>query len=238
MKTMTKKKIALIILLAAFLFLVGIFLITDTLPVVIINNKPYFVFTSEMSINETGDNVFTNDDIEKLKKMKWLESFRLYYSEITDVSFLSEMSQLKILLLTCDDAHPIDDLTSIQYCKQLERFIGVNLNITDLSDFKQLKNLNSLYIYSDIKDISDLKYLSNLEILCIQSINITDISALKNCDKLKTLTLRDMPLTDCATIFELPKLEFLGLDKGMLTETEIKALEEKGVEVYEYENSD
>jgi internalin A len=97
------------------------------------------------------------------------EKLYLDYNNISDISLLKNLTDLKYL--------------SIQ-----------GNNISDLSPLRNL-NLRHLNLSNNnITDISPLKNLLNLEELDLSNNNITDISSLKNLKKLEHLNLMYNPI--------------------------------------------
>jgi len=233
MKSMSKGKKILSVLIVVVLVLLGVSVITDTPPVVFISGKPHFVFTKKLYLNENRPDSYTNDDVKALSHMRFVESFEMWGTKITDISFLNGMSRLKSLTIVTN--YQIDDFTPLGHCTKLERFKGYIPDISDLSAFKELSELYFLQVNingSKINDISDVKYLINLEWFLVGGENITDISELKYCTKLRHLSLvGTVSDVDYSVLHELPKLSHLFIDKGVLTENDVKTLEERGVSV-------
>ena len=253
MKLRSKGKKGLLVLLVLVLVIIGVSVLTDTPPFVVINGKAYWVFTRDLDL-ENGSykdpkSYYSNKDVKALKHMRWVKELNLTYTHITDVSFLNEMCLLRKVFYF-GNAYQIEDWTPISNCKKLETFCGFNLgNFYDLSVFKELVNLKSLYIEtpygigyireSKVNDISDVKYLVNLEVFAVCGKDITDISALKRCLKLKRLYLYEISAAaDYSVLFEIPDLEYLAIPKGVLKEYEIRTLEGKGVSVHEHEQTE
>ena len=251
MKSMSKGKKVLFILLAVIVVLIGVSVITDTPPFVVIKGKVYPIFTKTLHL----DGEFSNKDVKALSHLRWVKNLSMECTLITDLSFLRKMNSLKIMSYnghnienkTCNN---IDDWYPLSNCKELERFVGINLDISDLSAFNGTENLKVLYIerhpsglgstnpeYS-LTNISDVKLLVNLEIFEIFGNDIDDISSLRYCTKLREITLYGITATDGSALLELPELERLEIDKGVLTEKQVNMLREKGVDVHEREISE
>ncbi|MBE6857329.1 MAG: leucine-rich repeat domain-containing protein [Ruminococcus sp.] len=245
-KLNNKKKIAVGILSAVILLLTG-FLLTRMF--VNINGKYYFVFTDDLDLfyyNLDGEPC-DNTEVEDIARLKRLKTISIQGNNITDVSFLENMTSLETLLYWGNSEQV--DFTPIQHCENLKEFCGGNFQLENLAPFKECISLTTLSLeyvesrflendVSYINDISDIKNLVNLEKLYIKGENITDISALKYCTKLKTIDLYGTNAVDYSVLLELPELKSLSIDKGVLTESEIKALKEKGVEVREQDYSE
>jgi len=249
MKKISMVKKIMLILLALVLVLTGVSVITDTPPFVVIKDKHHFVFSSRLELSDSlrSEVYYSNEDVKALEHMRWVKKLEMTVTHITDMSFLNKMKHLKEMYYVAYTGFWVEDWTPLNNCKKLEFFCGMRLNMSDLSVFKELTNLKKLYIEHErsgapvvidtktkINDISDLQYLVNLENFYIQGENITDISSLAHCKKVKRLSLNGVTATDGSVLLELPNLESLEIDKGVLKESEIKALEEKGVSVYEY----
>ena len=235
MKSIFKSKKTLVICIALITALLMLIVFP---PLVFIGGKPHWTFSSEISMNQKERN-FTNKDVKALKHMIWVKSVFMSGTQITDISFLDRMHFVKNLTLVCSDDYPIYDLAPLSNCNKLERFLGSIPNITDLSSLKELIRLSFLQINisnSKINDISDVKYLVNLEWFIVGGENITDISSLQYCTKLEHISLSGTTAdTDYSVLFELPKLNYLAVDKGVLSENEIRTFKERGVHVYERE---
>ena len=254
MKTKSKKIKQILIWVAGIILIVytGISVITNSPPIVFLDGKLCFTYKSSLDIQDSrhDESFFTNDDVDALSKFKWVKEINMAVTHITDISFLNNMKLLKDMHYCGEIDYLVTDWSPLSSCKELETFCGMRLNMTDLSAFKELVNLKELYLENDygspvvidietkISDISDVKYLINLEKLFLEGENITDISALKYCTKLKTIDLYGTNAEDYFVLLELPELKSLSIDKGVLTESEIKALEEKGIEVREQDYSE
>ena len=241
MKTISKRKRVLYAFIAIVVILTGASVVTDTPPIVFIGGKPHLVFSGEIDLNQY-EREFSNKDVKALKHMRWVKRIEMWGTEITDISFLNEMKYLKKIVWVCDDAYLVDDWTPLSNCKKLVSFMGWIPNISDLSTFKELTNLDFLYVNvngSEINDITDVRYLTNLERFCVGGKNITDISSLKCCPKLRYLSLVGTTAdADYSVLLDLPDLNLLFIDKGVLTGSEISALKIKGVNVHENEQSE
>ena len=242
-----KKKVSAIIIVVVLTICISF--VTNTFPFVYINGELYSVFAKNLNLfyyNLDGEPC-DNTEVEDIARLKRLKTISIQGNNITDVSFLKNMTSLETLLYWGNSEQV--DFTPIQHCENLKEFCGGNFQLENLAPFKECTSLTTLSLeyvesrflendVSYINDISDIKNLVNLEKLYIKGENITDISALKYCTKLKTIDLYGTNAEDYSVLLELPNLEYLGIDKGKLTESEIKALEEKGVEVHEQDYSE
>lgn len=70
-----------------------------------------------------------------------------------------------------------------------------------------------------------------LTVLPLDNTKIHDISGIKNLQKLRYLAITGLECEDHSVLFELPNLTYLKINNGILTQEEIKILEDKGVKV-------
>ena len=258
MRNLFKNKKIITVAIALILLIVGVSVLTNTLLLVKINKKKYWIFVDNLSLNySTLYNAhqneiiydYTDENVQSLKKFRWVEYIGINNNtQIKNLSFLSEMHYLKGIFYNGKNGNEIiteiENWLPLSDCKNLESFTGLNTCISDLSMFKEMKKLKEFYVETiyeakvlntQIVDISDIKYLINLEIFEICGNGIDDISNIKYCTKLKEVALYGLTSTDGSALLELPNLESLRIDKGVLTQEQIKTLREKGVEVYECE---
>ena len=125
-------------------------------------------------------------DISFLSNFTELESLNLSLNNISDISALSGLTNLTCLYLTENQISDISALSELTNLKVL--YLDVN-QISDVSALSELKNLNALWIYENqISDISSLSKLINLTDLDLSNnpISESDIEALKsalpNCE--------------------------------------------------------
>lgn len=236
-KTLKIRFLSMFLVITALI--IGVSVATDTRPVLLINGKAYFGYSAKISCIGS----FTKKDLKSLKYMRNLKKAAFIVDEL-DLEILRRMNNLRELTIGFRGDYYIYDWTALNSFKKLEYFNGLNLKMTDLSAFKNMHNLKILYIESVgaanlktsiINDISDVKSLTKLERFSISGKNITDISCLSNLLELKELSLFGTNCDNYSILLKLPKLEHLSIDKGVLTEKEIKMFEEKGVSVTEYE---
>lgn len=248
MNTKTKKYKVLIII--SFLLILTLLCAFTKFPIVKIGKDFYTVFATELELKDKYDEIiYDNNDVDSLKRMKFLKKLELINTKITDLSFLEKMPYLEHFY--CDGTFhaPITDWHYLQECKNMTVFCGEVVYINDLSVFSGLTNLEELYIeyiydavlqVDDAKmlvsDLSGLETLVNLKKCYINGRDISDISQLKNCQKITHLGLRGIkPETDCSVLLELPELTELNMDIGTLPDEIKEKLVAKGVEVYEYD---
>jgi len=100
---------------------------------------------------------------EPLKYCKDMLALDIGHNEVTDISFLEEMPQLKVLIIAINkiaDITPLAKLTELEY---LELFKNNVTDITPLANLTKLKDLNiSFNLIEDYSPIYGLKGLERL----------------------------------------------------------------------------
>ena len=136
-------------------------------------SKPFYAFTSEVA------------DI--LKYCTDLEYLDLGHNQLTDLSFLSKMKHLKVLIAAI--SYNITDISPVANCTELEYLELFSNRIVDVSPLADLTNLKHLNICNNrIVDASPLYSLQNLERLWIANNPLSDeqkaelIKHLPNCE--------------------------------------------------------
>ncbi|WP_207695170.1 hypothetical protein DOK67_0001298 [Enterococcus sp. DIV0212c] len=127
-------------------------------------------------------------------KMDWLlsaeklESLRIGYNRIQDLSHLSELSKLKSLKTLSVNSNKIEDISA-------------------LSKFEQLESLD--IAYNSINDLSAISNLTKLKVLSINDNGVQDILVLSNFNQLEKLYMHNNPITDVTPLSQLINLQFL-----------------------------
>jgi len=131
---------------------------------------------------------------------------------ISDLSPLSELTNLKKLSLCCNN---IVDLSHLALLSKLTTLELHRNNIVDLTPLKGLVNLTYLDLfYNKIVDLTPLKGLVNLTYLNLNDNNIHDVSPLSNLPNLEELHLNDNNIYDPTPIEGLINLTVLDLSDG------------------------
>ena len=146
-------------------------------------------------------------NISALACMKKLRFLYIEHGEITDISCVRGMKNLKDLNLRynkIEDLSPLEDLTQLQFL-----YLSGN-NISDVSPLAKLKNLKQLCIEDcNVSDISSLSNLHNLEKLYLSGNNISDISAVEFLYKMKEFTIFRNKVSDISCLSHMTNLEVL-----------------------------
>lgn len=195
-------------------------------------------------------------DLSPLKNLTGLETLSMEYvgqqaledtEEYLDISFLSQLTQMKSLTLkNCK----IYDLMALTRMSCLEELDITSTPVSDLSlliDFSQLKifryspgyydSYESRRVVTDLSplsgllqltelelddlsapELSALEGLTNLEKLSVTHSEITDLSALKGLTNLVELDVEDNDITDLSPLAGKKKLEKLWIRKNPISD--------------------
>ena len=126
----------------------------------------------------------------------------LFGDEITDITPLKDMTQLRVLFLS---GNQISDLTPLQGMTQLQR----------LHLFK-----------NQICDLSPLHGMTQLQRLVLDTNQISDLSPLKEMTQLRMLKARGNQISDLSPLHGMTQLQWLWLRENKISESEIAKLKE------------
>jgi len=169
-----------------------------------------------------------------------LTELRVWFGHITDLSGLEYCTGLNELNL---DWNQISDISPLSSLTSLTRLTLVSNQISDISPLSNLTSLTRLYLYGNqISDISPLSNLTSLTELNLSQNQISDITPLSNLTSLTYLSLRGNQISDITPLVENSGLGAgdeiwledynLDLEEGSEDMENIRALEDRGVEVY------
>ncbi len=120
-----------------------------------------------------------------------LQTLYLRFNQISDISFLENLTSLQTLDLRSNQISNYRFLKNLIGLKSLDLRLN---HIRDISFLKRLTGLQTLYLSENpIRDISFLKRLTGLQTLYLSSNNIRDCSFLENLIGLKSLDLSFNP---------------------------------------------
>ena len=136
------------------------------------------------------DHRMTSEEAEPLKYCTDLVALDLGHNDVTDLSFLQYMPNLKILILVDAMEGIIDgewryikDLSMLKYCPKLMYLEYFCNQVTDLSFLQYLPNLVDLNLsWSPVSDYTYLKNLPNIERLYMMGTSIPHHHYLELCE--------------------------------------------------------
>ena len=152
--------------------------------------------------------------LSQLTKLSYLNLTQNY--SITDISSLSELRELKTLLI---DDNKITDISPLKNLIKLVYLVLMDNPIEDISVVANLKNLAVLYFDSaPFEDISALAELTNLQRLWLSKCDIMDISPVQNLTNLQLLYLKHNYITDLSPLEGLINIERFYLEDNLITD--------------------
>jgi len=135
--------------------------------------------------------------------------------KITDLSPLRKLTELTDLSMSC----PVSDLSFFSDMKQLKRLSLIRSRIEDLAPLAQLTSLERLEIGTfGVCDLSPLAELTKLRDLTLHSVNLEDLGALANLPNLVGLTIRNSRGSNLSAIANLTNLQGLIIQGSQLND--------------------
>lgn len=162
----------------------------------------------------------TDSDIQGLSKMRNLKKLNLDGNQLSDLTVLSGLTQLRSLSL--GDNSSISDLSPLSGMVDLVNLtLPANSEISDLSPLSgmyQLKTLNmsgNNKAFSLIEDITPLSELSQLELLVLSVQSLNDLSPLSNLTSLRELRLYGaVSISDLSPLSGMKNLEIIEMPQN------------------------
>jgi len=128
-----------------------------------------------------------------------------------------ELDGIKELVYWRMDEETIENLTGLQYLRNLTGMHLLGSKVQDISVLSSLTSLRNLTLgWSSIKDITPLTDLINLETLDLTDNQVTDVAALGKLVNLEHLVLNHNPITRIDALSTLVNLETLNLDETLI----------------------
>ena len=135
-----------------------------------------------------------------------LAGFAAEDAGIENITGLEYAKNLKVLIL---NNNPIQDLTPLSSLTQLELLLMAGVPINDLTPIKNLTQLKELSLsFCGIRDISPLANLTQLIVLILSGNDIVDVSPLANLTALEELWLDRNHIVDLSPVQGLSLTDF------------------------------
>ena len=169
-----------------------------------------------------------------------LDTLNLRTTNISDISALSGLTSLKVLIISDNgNTTPLSDISALSGLTSLKKLIIGGYSNTNISDISALSGLTSLTFLNlsgnNISDISALSGLTSLTSLGLHYNRISDISALSGLTSLTGLNLSYNRISDISALSGLTSLTGLDIRANPLSypslTTHIPALQSRGVYV-------
>lgn len=140
---------------------------------IVIANQEILTTEVKLSLEYRG---LTNDDLEPLKYMKYLEYLNIKGNNITSLDYLKENDTLITLDASDNDIYDINALSGLVNLESLELN---NTKISDLAPLQNIKTLTNLSIIgTDVFDLSPLIYNDSLLYLYVADTMVEDFYCL------------------------------------------------------------
>ncbi len=119
-----------------------------------------------------------------------------------DLSPLSGLTKLEVLLLGCDEIYDVSPLKPLVNLKSL--WIWGCENLTDISALSGMTQMLDLWIKGDrIQDLSPISNMKDLERLYMEGNLVQDLSPLASLTKLTSLLVSDNPVMDYSVLKDI-----------------------------------
>lgn len=161
-------------------------------------------------------NNLTDQNISEIGEMTGLDTLEIEYNELSDVTFVENLENIRRLYL---NNNSLTDISALGRCGKLEVLVLSYNTITDINALSNLRNLKTLHITSnDIEDIGALKYLKELSDLSLADNYIKNAESLIYLKKLTVLYLSDNYIVDIEPLRALSNLNVLYLHNNEISE--------------------
>lgn len=178
-------------------------------------NKDGYVSYDEMKaidfIYVDNDKGATLEDISCLKYAENLETCYLNNTNISDLTPIADLKNLKKLYINDDEK--IADISALKNLTQLAILNISGTKVTDITSLATLKNLERLDISkTDITNISAIGSLKDLKWLNMNDSKVTDISALESATALRYFLAKNTGISDITPLCMAEYLHNVFLD--------------------------
>lgn len=199
-------------------------IMADLPETILIQGKEY---STKLTVLTLSNMNLTNEDIEELKYMVYLEELQIYQNKISDLTPLKGLTNLKILSLFKNE---ISDLSPLSGLVQLEALYLRANKLTDISPIDGLYGLTMLDLSENaISDITPLSGMTELTLLRLNDNKITSISSLGNMKKMSRLHLQNNSIEDISSIQNMIEITEIYLNSNKIKSIEpIRSLTSMG----------
>lgn len=161
-------------------------------------------FFAQRIDDHTRGTVHTLDD---LLMMPMLEELRIVFQGYVDISALSQMKNLRAVMLKHLRLDNADPLAEIPMLREAELF---DTGITDVTVLSQCHWLESLDVgYDPIPSMDRVGSHPYLRDLCLRGLHLETLDGIENMPNLQVLTLAKAEIGDLSALTRLPKLNLV-----------------------------
>ena len=169
-------------------------------PKVTIAGHEYSANAEELNLGDLGELVWTEEDLETIQRMPNLKRLKMHCNRMTDMQWISELTQLESLELGGENAvyENLDFLSGLTGLKVLRLPITAQgMGSYDISALANLTELTSIDLPHSVKDLTPLQGLTKLEYLSLEDGYMAEtrdsfdsVEPLRNLTNLKELSVR------------------------------------------------
>ena len=169
-------------------------------PKVTIAGHEYSANAEELNLGDLGELVWTEEDLETIQGMPNLKRLKMHCNRMTDMQWISELTQLESLELGGENAvyENLDFLSGLTGLKVLRLPITAQgMGSYDISALANLTELTSIDLPHSVKDLTPLQGLTKLEYLSLEDgymaktrDSFDSVEPLRNLTNLKELSVR------------------------------------------------
>ncbi len=153
---------------------------------------------------------------EEAFDLTWLETLDCNDNQISDLSGLRHLPQLRVL--NCN-LNQVSDLSALRHVPQLQTLECSSNPISDLSALRHVPQLQALYCWSNqISDLSALRHVPQLQTLDCSSNPISDLSALRHVPQLQALDCSSNQISDLSALRHVPQLQTLYCSSNQISD--------------------
>ena len=207
-------------------------------PKVTIAGHEYSANAEELDLRDLGELVWTEEDLETIQGMPNLKRLKMHCNRMTDMQWISELTQLESLELGGENAiyENLDFLSGLTGLKVLRLPITAQgMGSYDISALANLTELTSIDLPHSVKDLTPLQGLTKLEYLSLEDgymaetrDSFASVEPLRNLTNLKELSVRflnkgQVDLTPLSGMTQLQTLEINAVS-GNLGQCSISSL--------------
>jgi NACHT domain len=161
-------------------------------------------------------------DISLLSTLTQLKRLDIDNTHVTNISPLSALTQLEELYF------PITQVTDISPLSTLTQLNILNLSGTEVTDISPLSTLTQLIVLllseTQVMDISPLSALTHLQMLDLDNTQVMDISPLSALSQLKVLYLSGTQVTDISPLKDLSNLTIYTKHQGEVNQFQVMGM--------------
>lgn len=166
-----------------------------------------------------GEKPISDELTRIIAQNRSLSELMLWGSEISSISWLANLSNLKVFALSGPSLNQQEAASILSQMTMLQE-LGLEHNgLNDISFLVSLPGLGGLTLTSQqIDDITPLAYLPNLRSLSFNDNHVSDLSAISNLKELIYLIAENNQIESLKPLSKLTKLQYLNLSGNQIVD--------------------